>query len=86
MKLHIKVHMAGGMTFTSSWRVGKISEGTFYLFICPSFIITSFNQAVHKLRTTSFGCFFVRTNTKYTESLAIGYASFSMVRMTTSRQ
>ena len=52
MKLHIKVNRAGGMTLTSRWRVGKISEGTFYLFISLSFTITSFNQAVHKLRTT----------------------------------
>ena len=37
MKLHIKVHRAGGMTLTSRWRIGKISEGTFYLFISLSF-------------------------------------------------
>ena len=86
MKLHIKVHRACGMTLTSRWRVGKIIEGTFYLFISHSFIITSLNQAVHKLRTTQFGCFFVRTDTKYTESMAIRYASLSMVRMTTSSQ
>ena len=47
MKLHIEVHRASGMTLTNSWRVGKISEGTFYLFISLSFITTSFNQAVH---------------------------------------
>ena len=52
MNLHIEVHMAGGMTLTSRWRVGKMIEGTFYLFISLSFIITSFSQAVHKLRTT----------------------------------
>ena len=55
MKLHIKVHRAGSMTLTSRCRVGKISEGTLYLFNSLSFIITSFNQAVHKLRTTQFG-------------------------------
>ena len=47
MKLHIEVHRASGMTLMSSWRVLKISEGTFYLFISLSFIVTSFNQAVH---------------------------------------
>ena len=45
MKLHIEVHRASVMTL--SWRVGKNSEGTFYLFISLSFIITSLNQAVH---------------------------------------
>ena len=45
--MHIKVHRAGGMTLTSHWMVGKISEGTFYLLISLSFIITSFDQAVH---------------------------------------
>ena len=29
----------------SSWRLWKISEGTFYLFISLSFIVTSFNLA-----------------------------------------
>ena len=52
MKLHIEVHRASGMTLTFRLWVGNISDGTFYLFISLSFIITSFNHAVHKLRTT----------------------------------
>ena len=63
-----------------------LSEGTFCLYTSLYSIITLFSQALHKLRTKCSGCFYVATNTKYTEVLAIRYASDSMVRVTTSSQ
>ena len=70
------------MTLNSLWMVGKISESPLCMFISLSLITTSFDHAVINLRTT----FFDMTNTKYTERLAIRYASISMVGMTTSSQ